>query len=212
MGFKDLKAFNLALLAKQGWRLSQNPSSLTHRVFKAKYFADCSFMEAQVGKKPLYVWRSIMAAREMVERGSRWCIGNGKTMEIWRDRWIPTPNNFKIISPKGSDGELVKVAQLIEEETGMWKANLIKRIFLTHEADLILGIPLSPRLPEDSRIWAWSKNGNFTVRSAYGVALKVLEDANQAKARGACSKKEKYAGLWKLVWKLNCPNKIKHFL
>lgn len=52
MGFKDLKAFNLALLAKQGWRLSQHPDSPTHRVFKAKYCAECTFMEAQVGNKP----------------------------------------------------------------------------------------------------------------------------------------------------------------
>ena len=66
---RTLKAFNLALLAKQGWRLSKNPNSLTHRVFKAKYFAGCSFLEAQVGRKPSYVWRSIMAARETVEMG-----------------------------------------------------------------------------------------------------------------------------------------------
>ena len=174
MGFKDLKAFNLALLAKQGWRLNQNPDLLTHRVFKAKYFAGCSFMEAQVGKKPSYVWRSLMAARETVERGSRWCIGNGRKVKIWHDRWIPTPDNFKVISPKGSDEELVKVAQLIDGDTGMWKADLIKKHFMPHEADIILGVPLSPRMPEDSLIWAWSKNGNFTVRSAYGVALKIL--------------------------------------
>lgn len=94
----------------------------------------------------------------------------------------------------------------------MWKADLIKKTFIPHEAEIILGIPLSPRLPEDSWIWAWSKNGKFTVRSAYGVALKVLNDANSSKARGACSDKEKSAGLWKLVWKLNFPNRIKHFL
>ena len=56
MGYKDLKAFNLALLEKLGWRLSKNSTSLTHRVSKAKYFAGCSFMEAQVGKNPSYVW------------------------------------------------------------------------------------------------------------------------------------------------------------
>ena len=49
MGFRDLKAYNLALLAKQGWRIQQNPSSLIHRVFKAKYFTGIPFKEAQLG-------------------------------------------------------------------------------------------------------------------------------------------------------------------
>lgn len=53
MGFKDLKGFNLALLAKQGWWIIQTPDSLLHRVFKAKYFARCTFMEAKLGKKSL---------------------------------------------------------------------------------------------------------------------------------------------------------------
>ena len=65
MGFKDLKPLNLALLAKQGWRLSKNKDSLTHRVFKAKYFAGCSFLEAQIGKKPSYVWRSRQPRRQL---------------------------------------------------------------------------------------------------------------------------------------------------
>ena len=56
MGFKDLKAFNLAIFAKQGWWLLQNTSSLLHKVYKARYFKNSSFMEAQLGKNPSYTW------------------------------------------------------------------------------------------------------------------------------------------------------------
>lgn len=55
MGLKELKAFNFALLAKQGWRLITNPSSLVAKVLQGKYYSNTSFLRAnyQVGL-PLY--------------------------------------------------------------------------------------------------------------------------------------------------------------
>ena len=44
LGFKNLKCFNLALLAKQGWRLQLANDSLAFRVLKAKYFPRCDFV------------------------------------------------------------------------------------------------------------------------------------------------------------------------
>ena len=82
MGFKDLKAFNLALLAKQGWHLAQNTESLAHRVLKARYFPNSSFLEVQVGKNSSYTWRSLMAAQEVLRRGLRWNVGNGRKTKI----------------------------------------------------------------------------------------------------------------------------------
>ena len=99
MGCRDLKAFNLALLAKQGWRIIQNPHSLVHKVFNAKYFMDSPFEEAELGRRPSYAWRSIIAARQVIDRGSRWCIGNGVSVSIWKDRWIPKLESFKATSP-----------------------------------------------------------------------------------------------------------------
>ena len=43
LGFHDLKAFNLALLAKQGWHLQTTTNSLVFRVFKAHYFPNGDF-------------------------------------------------------------------------------------------------------------------------------------------------------------------------
>jgi len=49
IGFRDLKAFNIALLAKQGWQLQTCPNSLFHWVYKAKYFPYGDFLNASWG-------------------------------------------------------------------------------------------------------------------------------------------------------------------
>ena len=38
IGFRNLQAFNLAMLAKQGWRLISNPNSLVAQIYKARYY------------------------------------------------------------------------------------------------------------------------------------------------------------------------------
>ncbi|XP_065621164.1 uncharacterized mitochondrial protein AtMg00310-like [Quercus suber] len=47
MGFKEIEKFNDALLAKQVWQMINNPNSLCHRVFKARFFPNCSILEAR---------------------------------------------------------------------------------------------------------------------------------------------------------------------
>lgn len=66
MGFKNLHAYNLAMLAKQGWRLLTNPSSLIARLYKAVYFPDGNFLNAHMGDAPSFSWRSIVNARHIL--------------------------------------------------------------------------------------------------------------------------------------------------
>ena len=208
MGFRDLKAFNLARLAKQGWRLLQNTNSLFHHVFQAKYFAGRSFLDAQIGKRPSYAWRSIMAAKSMVEDGICWSIGNGESVLIWKDKWIPKPDTYKITTPINPLLYNEKVSTLIDKEWAVWKSEQINSIFLPHDAKSILSIPLSITSPVDHRVWSATANGLFSVRSAYRICHKKLAKLDV----GECSSSTKMISLWKSVWQLRCPNKIKNFI
>ncbi|XP_058224562.1 uncharacterized mitochondrial protein AtMg00310-like [Rhododendron vialii] len=89
LGFCSLTDYNFALLAKKGWRLMVSPKCLMATVMKTKYFKDCDFMEARLGSNLSWVWRSIWEGRRVLEAGMRWSIGNGFSVCIDADPWIP---------------------------------------------------------------------------------------------------------------------------
>ncbi|KAA3466264.1 LINE-1 reverse transcriptase isogeny [Gossypium australe] len=43
LGFRNLANFNVALLGKQGWRLTTTPNTLLAKVLKAKYYPNLDF-------------------------------------------------------------------------------------------------------------------------------------------------------------------------
>ncbi len=100
MGFRSLYSFNVAMLAKQGWRLSQNQNFMAYRVNKSKYFPTGNLLQATVGHNPSYAWRSIWNAWEVIIQGSRWRVGNGISINIWDDQWLPTLSTSKVRTPR----------------------------------------------------------------------------------------------------------------
>ena len=89
LGFKNLKLFNMALLAKQGWHIQMGGESLVYKVLKAKYFPTTDFVHASIGHNPSYTWRSLISAQSLVIEGMRWRVGNGANIKIWQDKWLP---------------------------------------------------------------------------------------------------------------------------
>ncbi|KAB2599976.1 ribonuclease H protein [Pyrus ussuriensis x Pyrus communis] len=73
LGFKEIIAFNLAMLAKVGWRLICNPDSLLARVLQAKYYPTMSFTDAPVGR-------------------------NGRCIQIVKDPWLSILRTFRPMS------------------------------------------------------------------------------------------------------------------
>uniref|UniRef100_A0A803LRS4 Reverse transcriptase n=1 Tax=Chenopodium quinoa TaxID=63459 RepID=A0A803LRS4_CHEQI len=88
MGFRDLRVFNHALLAKQGWRLINDDKSLLHCILKVRYFKHSDFIEARRGFDPSYSWRSIWGAKNLLLDGLRWRVGDGSLIKVWEDAWL----------------------------------------------------------------------------------------------------------------------------
>ncbi|KAL0443870.1 UNVERIFIED_CONTAM: hypothetical protein Slati_2109700 [Sesamum latifolium] len=69
IGFRRLKEYNLALLAKQAWRIALTSGNVLQAVISNKYFPCSTFMEARLGAYPSYTWRSIWASHDIVAAG-----------------------------------------------------------------------------------------------------------------------------------------------
>ena len=68
MEFRDLHAFNLAMLAKQVWRLLSNPDTLCARVLRAKYYPDGNLLKAGPKKGSSFMWQSIVVGLQTFKR------------------------------------------------------------------------------------------------------------------------------------------------
>lgn len=116
MGFKDIEKLNDALLAKQVWHMINKPNSLCHRVVKARFFLNCSILEAKVSTIGSYAWKSIISARDVIKKGIVWRIGNGSSVRIKEDKWLLVKNSSSIISPLPSVSIDTTVQTLINSD------------------------------------------------------------------------------------------------
>lgn len=162
MGFRDLHAFNLAMLAKQEWRLIHNNGSLFYKEYKARYFPNTSFMEAELGHNPSFVWHSLVAARDIIHVGSCWTIGDGRSIFVASSSWLPHSPSF-FITPS----QEMKVADLIDNDTRQWDRGKLSTTFDRRTCETILAPPLNNQNTQDKLIWKENIAQRFTVYLAY---------------------------------------------
>lgn len=205
LGFRDLESFNDAMIAKQIWRLMEKEDSLVARLLKAKYYPGCGLFDAELGSKPSFTWRSLHGARWVVDKGTRWLVGNGESINVWTSPWIPRPRGFRVVTTSGSDNASLKVSHVINNLSREWNKELLYETFLPIDVELILSIPLSEEPHNDRRIWHYTTSGEFTVKSAYHLIRDICKD------EGGGGMSDSGDKLWGKLWSLQVPPRIKMF-
>jgi hypothetical protein len=167
LGFRDIHYFNLAMLAKQGWRLIHNQNSLCAQVLKAKYFPDGDILKVTPSNNMSYTWRSILKGVEVLKEGIVWRIGDGSRVDIWRHPWLSRETSRRPVTPRGHT-LISKVSNLINPITGSWDEELVRQIFVPQDTELILATPVHVEF-DDPVAWHCDSRGMFSVQSAYKV-------------------------------------------
>ncbi|KAB2622478.1 ribonuclease H protein [Pyrus ussuriensis x Pyrus communis] len=74
-----------------------------------------------------------------------------------------------------------QLCDLMEPGTGQWNEGLVRSLFMEEEARFVLGLPISISRVPDKLIWHHTRNGVYTVRTGYGLALDLFANGELGK-------------------------------
>lgn len=83
-----ISIFNQTLLAKQAWRLLNEPSCLLVKFLRNRYYAEKEFEDARIEQRSSFGWRSILFRKEVLDKSLNKMISNGRKTFVWASTWI----------------------------------------------------------------------------------------------------------------------------
>lgn len=78
----------------------------------------------------------------------------------------------------------------------IWDIELLDKLLCEEDVSAITSIPLIGSAGPDCRIWHFIKNGNYSVKSRYRVAMDVDDGSNSSVNEN-----------WKFLWRIRVPLK-----
>ncbi|XP_040945782.1 uncharacterized protein [Gossypium hirsutum] len=155
----------------------------------------------KLGNLPSFTWKSIWAARGLLNNGRCWRVGRGDQISMRGDSWIPGIAADRITIQEDNDNVKL-VSDLVEPISRSWRTELIRNTFQPDVAEQILKIPLAETEQEDLQVWRGEPTGEFSVRSAY----KLLHGSNLDPNDLLLQTETKT--FYNKLWKLHIPTKI----
>ena len=133
----------------------------------------------------------------------QWRIGDGCSIWIFQDQWLPYSSHVRVFSLNLDCYPDAKVSSLIDHELHFWKTDVVGRVFLLFEANLVKAIPLSLSRKSDDIFWPRTWDGVYLVKTGY----KSLMKGDELVEPGA-SDIEVMKGVSNKIWHLQVPNRV----
>ena len=151
---------NQAMLAKQFWRISQNPHSLISKTFKAKYFPNASIHECSPKPHHSWFWRGIINQKNSFLKEGRWIIGSGTNIPLDHSARFPCQPHM-LNQHNLSTGTVV---DLIDHINHSWNLGLVKTLYPHPICEEIFNLPISKiGTGIDNLVWKHSSSGDYQV-------------------------------------------------
>ncbi|OMO87284.1 reverse transcriptase [Corchorus capsularis] len=158
------------------------------------------FLDVETWGRASSTWRGLLRTKDCVQRGSRWLIGDGKSISLWYDWWVGDGPLIKEVPPSTQVPSLsCKVASILQDD-GSCKCDDLSSLLSGSKIAEIQATPTPIQAKKaDQCIWGWDKHGQFTAASAYkGLANHFVADYWSGKC------------LW--IWKLEVQERLRFFL
>jgi hypothetical protein len=98
----------------------------------------------------------------------------------------------------------------VDQERGSWYEELVQFVFVPEDVKEILSIPIRPKT-EDYLAWHFDRKGVFSVKLAYRLGIS-LRDSKQCQNASSSVSTANANPLWKKLWGLELPGKVKKFI
>ena len=130
MGFRNGKDFNKALLAKLAWMIASNRDSLCINLLRSKYKVRENWIQSEPSKNASPIWKAIEKTKPLIAKGACYLVGNGASINVWMDSWIPWLVGLKPIPKDDSiQQNPLMVSNLISTEDHCWNLPLLNELF-----------------------------------------------------------------------------------
>ena len=179
LGFRKAQKSTEAFLTKLTWMVISNRKSLCMDALRSKYKVRSDWLGKDLVKSASQTWKAIERLKSLVASGACFLVGDGATIDIWKDPWVPWLPCFLPKPRIESDKESLVVACLINQTSRSWNLPKLMELFNDDSVEAIkkIRIPVIPH--PDKLVWIPNPKGNFSVHSVYKVHTSAQSSTNQ---------------------------------